>query len=53
MRRRGPRSPLSDSEVLTLEIMGAFLGINTDKMTFQYFRRHRSGWFPGLRRVHM
>jgi hypothetical protein len=33
---------LSDSEVITMEIVAEFQGIDTDKVTWQYFRRHSS-----------
>jgi len=52
LRQRGPQPLLSDSEVLTIEIMGEFLGLDTDKAIFEYFRRHWGDWFPNLRRVH-
>jgi len=52
LRRRGPQPTLSDAEVLTIEIVGEFLGIDTDAGLFRYFRRHFSGWFPGLKRIH-
>lgn len=52
LRQRGPQPTLSDSEVLTMEIVGEFLGIETDKGIYQYFRTHWSDWFPGLRQVH-
>jgi hypothetical protein len=52
LRQRGPQPKLADSEVLTIEIMGAFLGINTDKGIYTYFRRHYGDWFPMLREVH-
>ena len=31
VRTRGPRPRLHDSEVLTMEVVGAFLGIDTDE----------------------
>jgi len=52
LRQRGPQPTLSDSEVLTLEVVGEFLGIDTDKGIYQYFRQHWGEWFPGLRHVH-
>jgi hypothetical protein len=52
LRQRGPRPTLADSEVLTIECVGEFLGIDTDVGLYQYFRRHWAGWFPGLRLVH-
>jgi hypothetical protein len=52
LRQRGPRPILADSEVLTIECVGEFLGIDTDSGLYQYFRRHWAGWFPALRQVH-
>lgn len=52
LRQRGPQATLADSEVLTIEIVGAFLGLETDRETFHYFRRHYGEWFPDLCQVH-
>ncbi len=52
IRQRGPSPKLSDSEVLTIEIVGEFLGIDTDKALYRYFRRHYGEWFPALGEVH-
>jgi hypothetical protein len=52
LRQRGPSPELSDSEVLTIEIVGEYLGIDTEKGLYAYFKRHYQGWFPALRRVH-
>lgn len=52
LRSRGPEPDLFDSEVLTIEIVGEFLRIDTDKALFDYFRRHYAEWFPALREVH-
>ena len=52
LRQRGPKPILADSEVLTIECVGEFLGVDTDKGLYEYFRRHWGDWFPGLRRVH-
>jgi hypothetical protein len=38
--------------VLTIEIVGEFLGIDADKGLYTYFRRHYGEWFPALKRVH-
>lgn len=51
-RQRGPQPTVSDSEVLTMEIVGIWLQLATDKGLFGYFQRHYGDWFPGLRRVH-
>lgn len=47
-RSRGFAPGLSDSEVLTLEIVGEFLGYHSDTGIWRYFRRHWSAWFPAL-----
>jgi hypothetical protein len=48
LRSRGPAPRLSDSEVLTIEIVGEFLGLDTDKGIYLFFRRHYREWFPAL-----
>ncbi len=52
IRQRGPAPKLSDAEVLTIEIVGEFLGLDTDKGIYSFFRRHYAEWFPTLREVH-
>jgi hypothetical protein len=52
LRQRGPNPTLDDREVLTIEIVGEFLGMDTDEGLFGYFRRHYAEWFPALRKVH-
>ena len=52
LRQRGPAPTLADSEVLTIECVGEFLGIDTDKGLYDHFRRNYRGWFPALGRVH-
>src|SRR5215218_2256091 len=51
-RQRGPAPTLADSEVLTIEIAGEFLGLDTDVELHAYFRRHFGHLFPGLRTIH-
>lgn len=48
LRKRGPAPKLSDAEVITLEIVGEFLGLGTDKQIFEYFKNHWGHWFPFL-----
>jgi hypothetical protein len=52
IRSRGPTPTLCDSEVLTIEVVGEFLGIDEDTGLFAYFRHHYAHFFPNLRRVH-
>lgn len=53
LRSRGPRrTALTDPEVITVELVGEFLGLDHDKGLFAHFRRHHAAEFPGLRAVH-
>jgi DDE family transposase len=52
VRQRGPSPKLSDPEVLTIETVGEFLGFDTDKGIYSFFRRHYGEWFPTLGEVH-
>ena len=52
LRGRGPTPTLCDSEVLTIEVVGEFLGMDEDTELFAYFRRHYAHFFPNLLRVH-
>lgn len=47
--RCGGFSPaLTDEEVITMEICGAYFKLHTDKDLFAYFRDHYRHFFPGL-----
>jgi len=48
LRTRGFAPRLSDSEVITMEIVGEFLGHEGDEAIWEYFRRHWAAWFPAL-----
>src|SRR5690606_39173826 len=48
LRQRGPQPQLHDSEVITMELAGEFLAMDTDKGIWQYFRRHHLAEFPML-----
>jgi hypothetical protein len=52
LRARGPAPKLFDSEVITIEVVGEFLGLDEDTELLAYFRRHYAHFFPNLRRVH-
>jgi hypothetical protein len=52
LRQRGPRPTLADSEVLTMEVVGEYLGLVQDSVLFAYFRRHYVHFFPALRSLH-
>jgi hypothetical protein len=52
LRARGPAPKLFDSEVITIEVVGEFLGLDEDTELFAYFRRHYAHFFPNLLHVH-
>jgi hypothetical protein len=52
LRQRGPDPLLADSEVITIELVGEYLGFDTDTQLFWYFRQHHGDAFPGLALVH-
>ena len=52
LRQRGPAPTLSDSEILTMEVVGEFLALDEEQAIYRYFHRHWVEWFPGIRRVH-
>ena len=47
-RARGPRPTLADSEVITIEIVGEFLGLDADRDLFRHFRSSYADAFPAL-----
>lgn len=52
IRQRGPAPTLADAEVLTMEAVGEFLGLDQDVAIYRYFRREHPDWFPALTGVH-
>ena len=48
-RRAGFPPALSDSECLTIEMVGHYLGYTTQKQLFKQMRALFGAWFPGLR----
>jgi IS5 family transposase len=48
IRAKGFAPALSDSEVLTMEIVGEYQGIDADQAIWQYVRHHWLPWFPAL-----
>jgi Transposase DDE domain len=51
-RQRGPSPELADSEVITIELIGEYLGLDRDSRLFWHFRQHHRREFPGLASVH-
>jgi hypothetical protein len=52
LRQRGPAPRVADSEVLAMELVGEYLGLNQDTAIFSYFQRHYLAAFPGLQGMH-
>lgn len=52
LRISGPQPTLADSEVLTMEVVGEYLGLEQDSAIFAYFRRHYAHFFPALAHLH-
>jgi Transposase DDE domain len=52
LRSRGPDPTLTDSEVLTMELVGEGLGLDRDKALFEFFCRYHLAEFPALAHVH-
>ncbi|HEX4207929.1 MAG TPA: hypothetical protein VHZ51_27760 [Ktedonobacteraceae bacterium] len=52
VRARGPVPTLSDSEVITMEVVGSYLGLAQDSELVAYFQRHYVHFFPGLLGLH-
>lgn len=46
LRERGRHPNLTDSEVITMEIVGEFLGKDCDKSIWEYFKGHWPHFFP-------
>jgi hypothetical protein len=51
LRARGPMPKLADSEVVTIEMVGTYLGLSQDQEVFDYFRRHYAHFFPAMAQV--
>jgi Transposase DDE domain len=52
VRASGPPPTMSDSEVITIELVGSYLGLSQDQALFEYFGRHYSHFFPALLSIH-
>lgn len=48
LRQRGRYPQLTDSEVITMEIIGEFLGKDCDKSIWEYFKGHWTHFFPRI-----
>lgn len=52
LRARGPAPKLSESEVITMEVVGSYLGLSQDSALFASFQRHYAHFFPALIGMH-
>lgn len=48
IRKGGFQPKLTDAEVITMEIVGEYLGLGKDKRIYDYFKRQWLTWFPKL-----
>ena len=48
IRTKGFTPALSDAEVITMELVGESLGLDTDKGIWAYFKNHYTHYFPKL-----
>jgi len=52
LRKRGPHPTVPDSVVVTCELVGEFLGYDTDSGIYRYIRRHHLDLFPAMGQIH-
>jgi hypothetical protein len=52
LRAGGPEPTLADAEVITIEVVGEFLGLGDDAALYRHFRAYHAAEFPALMRVH-
>ncbi len=51
LRERRPLPKLAVSLVITMELVGTYLGLSQDQEMFDYFRRHYAHFFPEMAHV--
>jgi hypothetical protein len=51
LRARGPQPALADSEVIAIELVGEFWGLDTDQALYRHFRCYHRREFPALAQV--
>src|SRR5437764_760470 len=50
-RSRGPAPTLTDAEVITIELVGEFWGLDADRALYRHFRAYHAAEFPNLAEV--
>ena len=48
LRQGGYAPKLTDSEIITMQLVGEFLQMDTDSQIHQYFKQHWQAWFSNL-----
>jgi Transposase DDE domain len=48
LRERGFKPKITDAEVLTIEMVGEYMGMSQDKAIWMHFKTYYSKWFPNL-----
>ncbi|MPX83155.1 hypothetical protein [Moraxella catarrhalis] len=48
LRQGGYTPKLTDRDIITMELVGEFLQMDTDSQIHQYFKQHWQAWFPNL-----
>ena len=51
LRRGGPAPTLTDAEVITIELVGEFWGLDADKAIYRHFLAYHAAEFPNLQKV--
>ena len=51
LRSRGSAPTLTDAEIITIELVGEFWGLDADKAIYRHFRAYHAAEFPNLARV--
>ncbi|MBA3827251.1 MAG: IS982 family transposase [Ktedonobacterales bacterium] len=52
LRQRGSTPEMADSEVMTMEIVGEYLGFQQDAAIYRYFRQYYGHFFPAMQHLH-
>jgi len=52
LRSHRHRPKLAESEVITMEVVEAYLLISQDRALYEYYRRHYAHFFPALSQLH-
>ena len=48
LRKSGEPPAITDCEIITILLVGEYLGLGDDKAIWSHFKQHWQGWFPKL-----